>query len=688
MLKYKDIMLKKYLKFPGLGIALLLIIFLVMQRGWFMGYQRNLQNKFYDYDSASSEIVIVAIDEKSLKPDALGPLTKWPRENYARAIGILNAHNAAAIGIDITFPDASAYGTEDDGSLAETLAANNNVVLAARYFFDEGKRRFEWPNRTILEAGPLLGWINIQLDNDGFVRSLPLFSQSDKGVIDAFSLALARIYLRAEPSDYHVTNGIFDFSDKIHIPAFARKDKTSGEDVNFMYINYFAQPNKFTHISFSDLLNENLVDKQGNHIDFRDKIVIIGPTAIDLQDDYLSPVSEGVRMPGVEIHANNVQTVITQKFLRDQSQMSLWLTILGFLMVNVIVLSFLKVRYAIPLALLEILGMLVGGIVAYEYRILVNVVYPILMILLSFMGTYLLRFITEQKERQFIEGAFGHYVNKDVVRQIKKDPHMLELGGAKRQITVFFSDIAGFTTVSEQLKPEDLVKFLNEYLGEMTEIIIGHQGTLDKYEGDAIMAFWNAPISQHDHQLHACMAALENQKRLAELRNKWAKLNLPELKVRIGLNSGEAVVGNMGSQNRFDYTAMGDNVNLASRLESINKQYGTYLIISESTYSAVKDQMVCRELDLIRVKGKTEPVRIYELLAKKEDETTETAAKLKTFAEGLALYREKKFTEAKGRFASLGDDDAPAKIFAQRCEEFINHSPAENWDGVWNFEVK
>ena len=680
-------MFKKICKFTALGAALLILIFLAMHRGWFMGIQHGLQNKFYDYDSASSEIVIVAIDEKSLKPENLGPFKSWPRENYAKAVEILDKNNAAAIGIDVTFPDASAKGALDDELLAKTLSKYDNVVLAARYYFDGGEKGYEWPNEEIMKGNPVLGWINIQLDADGFVRSLPLFTESDKGVIDAFSLALARIYLHADPSDYRVTDGYFDYSSDIRIPAWSRKDKDSGEEVNFMYVNYFAQPNKFTHISFSDLLNENLVDKQGNPINFRDKIVIIGPTAIDLQDDYLSPVSEGVRMPGVEIHANNVQTVITQEFLRDQPLMSLWLTLLGILAVNIVLFSFLKVRYTVPLAVVECFGMLIAGIVAYESRILVNVVYPILTIILSFIGTYLLRFIMEQHERQFIEGAFGHYVNKDVVKQIKKDPHMLELGGAKREITVFFSDIAGFTTISETLKPEELVKFLNEYLGEMTEIIIAHQGTLDKYEGDAIMAFWNAPVPQHDHPLHACEAALENQKRLARLREKWAKAGLPEMHVRIGLNTGEAVVGNMGSENRFDYTAMGDNVNLASRLESINKQYGTYLIISESTYEAVEDKMICRELDRIRVKGKNEPVKIYELIAKKEDQTNEMNAKLNTYTEALMLYRAKRFADAQTKFAILSNDP-PSVLFIKRCAEFIKNPPPADWNGVWNFEVK
>jgi len=227
-------MFKKYLKFFGLGVALLILIFLIMQRGWFMSYQQNLQNKFYDYDSASTEIVVVAIDEKSLKPDALGPLTQWPRMNYAKAVDILNAHDAAVIGIDITFPDYSIAGPEDDKAFADTLIEYGNVVLASRYFFDSGERGYEWPNETILEGDSTLGWINIQLDADGFVRSLPLFYQSEKGVIDAFSLALARTYLRAEPSDYRVIDGYFDYSDEISIPAWTKKDKTSGDEVHFM----------------------------------------------------------------------------------------------------------------------------------------------------------------------------------------------------------------------------------------------------------------------------------------------------------------------------------------------------------------------------------------------------------------------------------------------------------------------
>ena len=210
---------------------------------------------------------------------------------------------------------------------------------------------------------------------------------------------------------------------------------------------------------------------------------------------------------------------------------------------------------------------------------------------------------------------------------------------------------------------------------------------MDKYEGDAIMAFWNAPVAQHNHALNACVTALENQKRLSELRKKWAEEKKPEIHVRIGLNTGEAVVGNMGSENRFDYTAMGDNVNLGSRLESINKQYGTELIISESTFEKVKDKLICRELDIIRVKGKNEPVRIFELIEKKSEIRNQKSEIISNFAEALKLYRTKNFLKAKEAFNAI-KNDPPSQVFAKRCEEFIKNPPKEEWDGVWNFNVK
>jgi len=680
-------MFKKFLHYLGLALIISLIMSVIMSRGMFMGIQKSIQNKFYDFDSASSEIIIVSIDEKSLKEENLGPLQRWKRSYYAQAIEKLNKAGAAVIGVDVTFPDPSVHGAGDDRFLGNTAKRYDNVVLANRYYFEGGKKEVENPNRSITASNPKLGWINVHLDHDAFVRMIPLFTSSQQKTIESFSLQIARIYNNLDPVNYAITDRQFRFSEDINIPAITKRNNKNGEDSHFMYINYFAKPYSFRHISFSNLLTGSLIDKDGLTIDFTDKIVLIGPTAVDLQDDYLSPVSEGVRMPGVEIHANNIQTIINEKFLRDQSKNNLFIILGLILIANIGLFSFSKVRYAIPIVLAEALGITVAGFFYYENGIIINAIYPIVLVIISFIGTFLLRLILEQKERKFIEGAFGHYVNKSVVKQIIKNPKMLQLGGAKREISVFFSDIAGFTTISESMEPGKLVKFLNEYLQEMTKIVLDHEGTLDKYEGDAIMAFWGAPIEMKFHAHRACMAALKNQKKLAELRKKWKKQGKPEIRIRIGVNTGPAIVGNMGSENRFDYTAMGDNINLGSRLEGIGKEYGTEIIISEATYEQVKHDFLCRELDTIRVKGKNNAVRIFELIDEKGNTKRDQENMIETFEKALELYRDKNFLAAQKQFEGL-KDDAPSQVFAKRCEHYSVHTPPSDWDGVYTFTTK
>lgn len=660
---------------------------LLVSQGFFMGIQRSLQNRFYDFASASSEIVVVAIDEKSLLPDNLGPLQKWKRETYAKALEILNDKGASSVGIDITFPDASSHGTEDDQAFADALKKYPNTVLAGRFFFENGQSLAEWPNATLLTANPTVGWINVSLDEDGFVRKIPLFNAVKDKTTEAFSLQVARQALKTAPEDSRIKNGFYKFSKNLPIPAITLRDPATQKDHHFMYVNYFAEPGGYVRLSLSDLLTGKLIDSKGRTVDLKNKIVLIGPTAIDLQDQYLSPVSQGIKMPGVEIHANSIQTLISGKFLRDQSPSSLWITLLALLLANLLIFSRLRVRLAIPLLFLELFVVVVAGIMAYESRVFLNVVYPILTAILTFVGVFLLRFILEQKERKFAEKAFGQYVSKDLVAQILKDPDSLKLGGARRNVTVFFSDIAGFTSISEKMEPEPLVRFLNTYLGAMTNIILGHLGTLDKYEGDAIMAFWGAPISQADHANRACLAALECQQKLDELRQDWILQGLPPFRVRIGINSGDAIAGNMGSESRFDYTVMGDNVNLASRLEGISKQYGTELIIGENTQAQIGDAFVYRELDLIRVKGKEKPVRIFELIGKKGEVDPDTLGKIDAFHQALALYRSKNFVAAQAKFQTIPNDPASG-VFARRCDDFLKNPPPAEWDGVFTFTEK
>ena len=254
-------------------------------------------------------------------------------------------------------------------------------------------------------------------------------------------------------------------------------------------------------------------------------------------------------------------------------------------------------------------------------------------------------------------------------------------------MSVFFSDVAGFTSVAESLSPEDLTELLNLYLSEMTAVIFQNGGTVDKFIGDAIVAFWNAPLDQPDHAALACQAALDCQKRLVELRDRVRQQSGQELHMRIGLNTGPMVVGNMGSSDRFDYSVLGDAVNLGARLEGACKQYGIWILIGEGTYAEVKDRFEAREIDLIRVVGKREPVRVYELLARGGQLSAERRKVLARFEEGLALYRERKWTTAVGVFKAL-DDDPVARVYLSRCQQYQVSPPPDDWDGVWELTQK
>ena len=296
--------------------------------------------------------------------------------------------------------------------------------------------------------------------------------------------------------------------------------------------------------------------------------------------------------------------------------------------------------------------------------------------------------MTEQKEKRQVHGMFATFVSPDLVEELVKNPDMMKLGGEKRNLTVFFSDVAGFTSISEMLDAHDLVLLLNEYLTAMVDIILEHRGTVDKYEGDAIMAFWGAPVIFDEHAIETCHAALEMQEKMIELREKWKAEGKPHLAVRMGINTGEMVAGNMGSQERFDYTVMDDSVNLAARLEPANKVYGTYIMISEYTYDHVKDQFICRELDALQVKGKTEPVKVYELIATMEKGVSEDMEKvLEYYNQGLDLYKNRHWDDAITKFKSAlsvnGGEDSPSEAYVERCEEYMESPPPDNWQGEY-----
>jgi adenylate cyclase len=320
-----------------------------------------------------------------------------------------------------------------------------------------------------------------------------------------------------------------------------------------------------------------------------------------------------------------------------------------------------------------------------------NMMYPLAVILLIYASVTVYRYLVETRQKKFVKDAFSTYLAPSVVKNLLESPEKLVLGGEKRVITAFFSDVQGFTSISESLPPEELVELLNEFLTEMTDIILRHEGTVDKFEGDAIIAFFGAPNDLENQAEVACMACIDMQKRLSELRKKWQGQGRPELRMRIGLCTGPAVVGNMGSRSRMDYTMMGDTVNTAARLEGVNKVYGTYTMISESTYQAAGGWIRARELDAINVVGKKEPVKIYELIGYPSDVDEHVQKVTEIYSRGLAAYRSRQWDKAAAYFkkaVSLRPEDRASRTMVERCRRYKADPPPETWNGAFTMTTK
>jgi adenylate cyclase len=304
----------------------------------------------------------------------------------------------------------------------------------------------------------------------------------------------------------------------------------------------------------------------------------------------------------------------------------------------------------------------------------------------GFVAVY--RALVEEKEKRRVRGAFQQYLSPEVIRRLLENPDLVK--PRKTEITVMFSDVRGFTSISEKLDAQELASLLNEYLTGMTQIVFHHNGTLDKYIGDAVMAFWGAPFEEPGHATRGCHAALEMIARLQEMQNKWRAGGKPVLDIGVGLSTGVASVGNMGSALRYGYTALGDTVNLSARLEGLNKEYGSHILLSETTYAGVEDPLlIFRELDLIRVKGKLLPITLYELMGSRgtpEGDAPGLDERIEMFSQGRACYRERRWQDAQIVFEKLLErwpEDGPARMYANRCREYFVAGPEENWDGVY-----
>ncbi|MBI4148128.1 adenylate/guanylate cyclase domain-containing protein [Candidatus Woesearchaeota archaeon] len=632
-----------------IGLVVALVLCASFLAGMFSNFQSRLHDPLYGSEPLSN-FVILAIDDKSLQDIGRWP---WNRSVFAQVLPMLKT--ARVVGVDVVFSEPTT--AEVDGALASAVREAGNVVLAGEYSEFEKQGNLVVSKATILPlpelraAASAVGIINLATDPDGITRSANSNIQGDHRL---FAEEVAR---RVAP--------------------------VSAPKENRLLINMVGPKGSFETVSLTDVLHMRVESSS-----FTDKIVLIGSTAPDLHDDHLAPTSAGVPVPGVEIQANFVQMLLTRRFLSSQPAWSVLLAVF----VACAALSVLLARWnswiVAGLCVLFLVGYLVAIIQFFERGVLLDMVFLPFAVFFTYGANVVALYVVERQEKRQAIEAFTKYVAPEVVAELFKHPEKLKLGGERRNITIFFSDIRGFTTLSEQLSPEQLVHVLNEYLTAMTDIIMESRGVVDKYIGDAIMAFWGAPLEQKDHAVRACTASLAMIDKLKELQIKWKKEGVPLLDIGIGLNTGDAVIGNMGSAMRFNYTCMGDTINLASRLEGINKEYGTHIIVSESTKKNLPKDFVFRELDFVRVKGKKEPITIYELVGKgKVSESTEKIIHL--FASGLKKYRMTKFKEAHIDFEkAAGLGDTTSKLYVERCEHFVKNHPGTPWDCVWVMKTK
>jgi adenylate cyclase len=670
------------------GIGLLLVI---AYQGFhlFTTVQQTSHDLFYRlqnperYGDIPSRFVIIAIDSKTL--DRLGRWSGWDRTNYARVIDTARAGNARVVAFDVGFFETA----PGDAELARAIREAGFVVQPiAGKFVDEspdasGMRRLkdaEWPLPSLREGTAVFGSANVTTDADGSVRTIPLVVAVDDFLVPALSFAAVAEYLR-QPPQLDQRPPVFRYVGR-EIPITASYG---------MRVNYVGEPSlpdraqTFKTVSFVDVLEGQVPPET-----FRDKIVFVGLLgAAGFADDYWTPVSrpQTGKMAGVEIHVNAAATLVRAAFLTPEDPVATVATILLFaLIAGLVAARFDILRSLVGVVVIGIAYLVVASQL-FDRGQLVNLVYPLAALALPYSGMAIYRVMFEQRQVRFLRGAMGRYLSPTVMEAIVREPELLRLGGEKREMTVLFSDIRGFTTFSEQLDPQDLVSLLNEYLTAMTEVIYRYDGVLDKYMGDAIMAFWNSPVTQPDHARRACLAALDMVEELDRLRERWKSRGIPPLDMGVGLNTGPMSVGNMGSDTRFDYTVMGDAVNLGSRLEGANKEYHTSICISQFTLDAVKDEgFVLRFLDLVAVKGRAQPVAVYELIGRPGSFGPFTPEILALYERGTEQYRAQEFAAAGDTFREVlrhRPGDGPSAMYLERSLDLLEAPPPHDWDGVF-----
>lgn len=634
---------KKFLSVLGLYVIVIGCSFLFYAFGSFDSWQEKLLDRLYTRQEPAHPIVIIAIDDESLSGIGQWP---WPREVFARSLR--NIGGAKAIGIDVSFSEPSRAGASDDRLFADALRdiGSTTTIVLPLQLAPRGKLSAE--PLPLFAAYAQEGFVNLRLDSDGIARRA--FKEQDGH--PSFS------YLLAEAA----------FPPSADIPGEFR-------------IRYHGPQGTFLTIPFIDLLEGRV---SATVLD--GSLVFIGATAGDLHDFVGTPFGS---MPGVEAHANVIETIVSGRFPQE---MPPWAGMVLLALIDLaalfLVMRLKRLSFLLPALVGLMLVFNLFGLALFSYGTL----YPVLYLNLSFLAVTALaiafQYLTESREKRFVRTSFQHYLMPEVVNELIEHPEKLALGGERKDMTILFSDIRDFTAIAERLSPQDLTRLMNEYLTAMTDIVMESKGVVDKYIGDAVMAFWGAPLENESQAGDACRAAIRMSEGLTELNAGWKQGGSPELAIRIGIATGPVIVGNMGSARRFNYTVMGDEVNFASRLEGLNKAYGTECIVSEATKSATSSSgLLFRELDLVRVKGRQGPRRIYELVTRTQGDAP--LEQFEHFDAGREAYRRSDWSAAIAHFqrALETGNDGPSRELLRRSQEFLKNPPG-SWDGAYTFQSK
>lgn len=619
---------------------------------------------------ANADIGIVAIDDKSIAELGRFP---WSRSQYVRLLEKLSAAKVKVVLFDAFFPEQETEAI--DKSFASAIKKSGNVVLAMAFDFDSefnvtGSTR-SLPGMEKSAAG--IGHINFLPEDDGVNRRSRLLIEADGKLVPSLGLMGAMVAM----GEKEFTAGIFDIQlGTRHIPV----------DQNYsMWINYTGAPGSYPRFSFTDIVHGRIDPAL-----LKDKVLFLGATALGIYDLRVTPFHNN--MPGVEVHATIADNIISGRFIRQTGLEALFDISLIIIVGLLTFLLTMRVRLygAIPATILLVSGYMWLAYFLFLQGHWVSMIYPMLAAMTALLIGGSFRYLVLERNAREMRSMFSSYLSPKLVSRLEKESDAIEIGGDSKVATVLFTDIVGFTAFSENHTPRQVVDRLNEYFGEMVRVVEKFDGTVDKFIGDGIMAYWGAPLAQPDHEKLAIACILEMKKTIETLSAQWKAAGVEPFLIRGGVQSGEVVAGNIGLRGKkMEYTVIGDTVNQAARLEGVAKYYGVDFLVGGDTYHNTCDIYSYRELGKIRVFGKQVPVAIYELLGLQSKLQSEShrSRLIEQFAAALALYGERNWEQAKQSFSSILEEfpaDKPSKIYLMACEYFKKSPPPDDWDGIFN----